>query len=349
MESIGSNAKEVTIYDIARQLGLSPATVSRGLNNHAAVNKNTKKKIFNMAREMGYRSNTFASNLRRQRTNTIGVIVPYLNSYFVSSAIAGMEKIANEAGYTLLISQSLETANKEIANADSLFNSRVDGLFVSLANGTENIDHFEPYLKKGIPVIFFDRVFQDQRCTSIVIDNFKAGYESTSHLIRQGCRRIVHITQTLNRNVYIDRYRGYQLALLDNKVPYGEDHLILANLSQEEARQDAARQVLALDPLPDAVFVANDTGAATCIRAFKEAGLRVPEDIAVVGFNDDPIARFIEPNLTTIHYPGNEIGEMAAKVLISHLNGVHDMSSTNTIILRSDLIIRHSSLARRQA
>jgi LacI family transcriptional regulator len=343
MESITSITKEVTIYDIAKQVGLSPATVSRALSNHPAVNKNTRKKVFNRAREMGYRSNTFASNLRRQRTNTIGVIVPHLNSYFVSSALAGMEKVANEAGYTLLISQSLEASAKEIANAQSLFNSRVDGLLVSLAHDTPNIDHFEPYLKKGIPLIFFDRVFPDERCTSIVIDNFKAGYESTTHLLQQGCRRIVHLTANLNRNVYLDRFRGYQLALLENNLPYEEQNLISINLSEEEARQQAARQVLGMDPLPDAVFAANDTAAATCIRAFQAAGLRVPEDIAVVGFNDEPIARFIEPNLTTIHYPGYEMGEIAAINLINHLNGTQNIASTNTIILRAELVIRKSS------
>ena len=348
MESAASHTREVTIYDIAKALGLSPATVSRALSKHPAVNKNTRKKVVNMASNMGYRSNTFASNLRRQRTNTIGVIVPHLNSYFVSSAIAGMEKVANEAGYTLLISQSLETARKEISNAHSLFNSRVDGLLVSLANDTENIDHFEPYFRKGIPLIFFDRVFQDERCTSIVIDNFKAGYESTAHLISQGCRRIVHLTTTLNRNIYRDRFRGYQMALMENGLALEEKNLIITNLTKEEDRQQAASQVLAMDPLPDAIFIANDTGAATCIRAIRDAGLRVPEDIAVVGFNDEPIARFIEPNLTTIHNPGYEMGEIAANNLINHLNGMQTIASTNTIILRSDLVVRQSSLAHRQ-
>jgi LacI family transcriptional regulator len=343
MESAASKAREVTIYDIAKELALSPATVSRALSNHPAVNKNTRKKVFNMARDMGYRSNTFASNLRRQRTNTIGVIVPHLNSYFVSSVLAGMEKVANEAGYTLLISQSLETSRKEISNAHSLFNSRIDGLLVSLANDTENIDHFEPYFKKGIPLIFFDRVFADERCTSIVIDNLKAGYEATSHLIQQGCRRIVHLTANLDRNVYLDRFRGYQMALMEHGLAYEKGNLILTNLGSEEARQEAARQVLEMEPRPDAVFMANDTGAATCIRAFKDAGLRVPADIAVVGFNDEPIARFIEPNLTTIHYPGYEMGEIAANNLINHHNWIHNIA----IILRSDLIIRQSSLAQR--
>jgi LacI family transcriptional regulator len=160
---------------------------------------------------------------------------------------------------------------------------------------------------------------------------------------------MVHLTTTLNRNIYRDRFRGYQMALVENGWAFEEKNLIMTNLTKEEDRQEAASQVLAMDPLPDAIFIANDTGAASCIRAFKEAGLRVPQHIAVVGFNDAPIARFIEPNLTTIHYPGYEMGEIAAKNLINHLSGVHDISSTNTIVLRSDLVIRNSSLAQRQA
>jgi LacI family transcriptional regulator len=348
MESLIPSKKDITIYDLAKDLNISPATVSRALNDHPAVNKNTKKRIFSRAQELGYQSNTFASNLRRQRTNTIGVIVPQLNSVFMSSTIAGMEKVANAAGYTLLISQSLETAQKEISNAHTLFNSRVDGLLVSLAFDTENINHFEPFIKKGIPLIFFDRVFDDKRCTSIVIDNVKAGYEATSHLIRQGCRDILHLTNKLNRNVYADRLRGYQLALMENKIPYAEANLLITNLSQEQDRDAVAQQILKRHPLPDGIFAANDAVAVSCMRAFKLAGLRIPEDIALVGFNDEPIARVIEPNLTTIHYPGYEMGEIAAKHLINHLTGSQDINTTNSIILRSDLVIRESSLANRQ-
>jgi LacI family transcriptional regulator len=348
MESSVTSKKDITIYDLAKDLHISPATVSRALNDHPSVNKNTKKRIFTRAQELGYQSNTFASNLRRKHTNTIGVIVPHLNSVFMSSVIAGMEKVANAAGFTLLISQSLETTQKEVSNAHTLFNSRVDGLLVSLAFDTENINHFEPFIKKGIPLIFFDRVFDDKRCTSIVIDNVKAGYEATSHLIRQGCRQIIHITNKLNLNVYADRLRGYQLALLENKIPFEEKNLIITNLSDEEDRTAVARQLLERRPLPEAIFAANDAVAVSCMRVLKQAGVRIPQDIAIVGFNDEVIAMVIEPNLTTIHNPGYEMGEIAVRHLINHLTGSQDINTTNAIILRSDLVIRESSLANRQ-
>ena len=336
--------KEITIYDIARELDISPATVSRGLNDHPAVKSATKKKILQLAKDLGYQSNTFASNLRKKRTNTIGVIVPHLNSYFISSVIAGIEKVANNAGYTLIISQSLESEKKEIANALTMFNSRVDGLLVSLAFDTNTIEHFNAFIKKGIPLIFFDRVYDNKESLNIIIDNVKAGYQATNHLIQQGCKRIAHITTKLKRNVYADRLHGYKLAMLDNNLSFQEDLIIITKLSDEESRNEAVQQVLRLSPLPDGIFVANDAGAVSCIKAFKQVGLRVPEDIAVVGFNDEPIAKVIEPNLTTIHYPGYEMGEVAAKNLINHLNGIMDLTTTNTIILRSELIVRESSL-----
>ena len=334
--------KEVTIYDIARQLDLSPATISRALQDHPAINPRTKVLIADKAREMGYRTNTFASNLRRQRTNTIGVIVPRLNSNFMSAVLAGMEKVANEAAYNLIISQSLESAKKEVTNARTMFNSRVDGLLVSLAYDTDTIDHFAPFIKKGIPLLFFDRVYAHEQCVSIVIDNAKAGYEATAHLIEQGRRRILHVTGNLKRNVYADRLKGYRQALLEHNIPYDPALVLETDLGQE-AGAEAARSLLAAHPRPDGLFVANDFCAVNCMKALKGAGIRIPEEVAVVGFNNDPVSRVVEPALTTIHYPGQEMGEIAAKTLINHLTGATSIHATHTITLRSELVIRQSS------
>ncbi|MFB9864233.1 LacI family DNA-binding transcriptional regulator [Rufibacter immobilis] len=335
--------KDITIYDIARELDLSPTTISRALNDHPAVNKKTKQRISEAAAQMGYRSNLFASNLRRQRTNTIGLIVPRLDSPFHSSVIAGMEKVANEAGYNLIISQSLETLQKEIANANTMFNSRVDGLLVSLSFETETLEHFENFVSKGIPVIFYDRVAEHKECTSIVIDNLQAAYKATSHLIEQGCTNIVHITGNLKRNVYADRLKGFKYALIDHNLPFSEENVIISKMT-EEAGTLAAQQILEMDPLPDGIFVSNDTCAVSCLKALKKANISIPRDIAVIGFNNDAISRVVEPNLTTINYPGQEMGEVALRVLLLQLNGSRDNVPSNTINLRSELIIRESSL-----
>ena len=337
-----STHKDITIYDIAEALNLSPATISRGLKEHPSIRKDTRKKILEKAKEMGYRQNFFASNLRRNRTNTIGVIVPRLNSYFMSTVIAGMEKIANQAGYNLIISQSMESISKEVVNVKTLYNSRVDGLLVSLAYATDDISHFEELLDKGVPLIFFDRVFDHPQCTSIVIDNFKAGYEVTKHLISQGSKRIAHITASLKRNVYADRLKGYKQALSDNGIAFDESLVFVNNLS-EKSGVDVCRAILDMDHRPDAIFSSNDACAVSCIKELKAAGIRIPHDIAIAGFNNDPLSKVIEPNLTTVNYHGHEMGEVAASTLIRRLDLKHG-ASLNTIVLRHELIIRESSL-----
>jgi LacI family transcriptional regulator len=337
-----SRAKDITIYDLARKLNISIATVSRALKDDPVVSKKTRKRIADLAEEMGYRSNHFARNLRTQRTDTIGVIVPRLNSYFMSTVIAGIESVANSEGYNLIISQSSESADKEKASAKTMFNNRVDGILVSLAYDTDDFNHFEAFMKKNIPMIFFDRVDNHKDCTCILINNKKAAYEATTHLISQGCRRIVYITATPKRNVYVDRLQGYKEALADQHIPFREDYVLISNLSQESGAE-AASQITQMKPLPDAVFVANDNCAVGCMVALKQSGIRIPEDIAFAGFNNDPVSTVVEPNLTTINYPGYEMGQVAARNLIDHLTGTASIHATNTIILRSELVIRESS------
>jgi LacI family transcriptional regulator len=340
-----NRSKEVTIYDIAKVLNISPATVSRGLKDHPGIRKDTKKKILKTAKKMGYQQNMFASNLRKKTSNTIGVIVPRLDSYFMSSAIAGMEKVANSAGYNLIISQSQESVKKEIASTNTLFNSRVDGLLISLSSETKNLDHFDAIFRKRIPLIFFDRVIEIPHCTSIVINNENAGFEATTHLLDQGCTRIVHIAGSLNRNVYADRLRGYKKALAKKRIPF-DPKLVFSNSVSDQAGAAVAREILKMKKKPDGVFTANDTSAVACIRELKQAGMRIPQDIAIVGFNDDPISRVIEPNLTTIHYPGEEMGEVAASTLINSLNNL-STGNVNKLVIKHQLIIRKSSLMKK--
>lgn len=333
--------KEVTIYDIARALSLSPATISRGLKDHPGLRKETRERIQEAAREMGYRHNAFASNLRRKRTNTVGVVIPRINSYFMAAVIAGIEKVANAAGYNLIICQSEESYKKEVSGVTTMFNSRVDGLLVSLAYNTENLDHFEVLLKKEIPLVFFDRVIDHPACTSIVINNRQAGYDVTRHLLTQGCTRIVHLAGSLNRNVYADRLAGYRQALDEYGIRYDES-LVISNNLTEQAGTEAAKQILEMDARPDGVFVSNDTTAVAVIRALKQAGLDVPRDIAVAGFNNDPVASVIEPGLTTVNYPGDVMGEVAARTLMNKLDG-GPAETSNVIVLDHNLIIRPSS------
>jgi LacI family transcriptional regulator len=341
-------SKDVTIYDLARELSLSPATISRGLKNSQHINKLTAKRIIDKAEEMGYRHNNFASNLRTQKTHTLGVIVHELNSNFITSVLAGIEKVTAEAGYDLIIAHSSESFVKEAANSLNLFHKRVDGVIASLAFDTKGLDHFKHFEEKGIPVIFFDRVEEQSESTKVIIDNYKCGYQATEHLIEQGCRRIVIVTANLNRNVYAQRLKGYKDALFDAEIKF-DDKLVLIKDLSEKCGREAALQILKMKPMPDAAFITNDFTAAVCMQSLKEHGIRIPEDIAIVGFNNDAISKIIEPQLTTVNYPGVDIGEIAARNLIGHLKGETKLRQTNTIVVRSELIIRKSSLRKAQS
>jgi LacI family transcriptional regulator len=334
--------KEVTIYDVAKELNISPSTVSRGLKDHPHIRKETKRSIIAKAREMGYRQNKFASNLRQKHTNTIGVVVPKLNSYFMATVIAGVEKITAENGYGLIISQSQESWKKEISCITTLFNSRVDGLLVSLAFDTRNLDHFNILLNKDIPVVFFDRVADCNGCMSIVIDNFKAGYEATSHLLEQGCKRIIHIGGNLLRNVYSERFRGYKQALADKKIEFNQNLILIGDMSVQ-AGTDAAKKILKMLPRPDGIFASNDTSAVAAIVELEKAGIGIPDEIAVAGFNNEPISQVIRPNLTTVDYPAREIGEIAATSLINKLKNTQS-PHFSSIVLTHNLISRQSSI-----
>lgn len=338
--------KEITIYDIAQKLEISTATVSRALKNHPAISKSTRKKIQDTAKDLGYRHNSFASSLRNQKSHTIGIIVHELNSNFITSVLAGIEKVSTEAGYDLIIAHSSESSAKEAANALNLFHKRVDGLIASLSFDTESLEHFQSYVDRGIPLVFFDRVDESSESPKVVIDNYKSGYEATQHLIEQGCKRIVMVTANLNRNVYAQRFKGYKDALLDNKIKFEEKNLLIKDLS-EKCGIEAAHQIMKMKPMPDGAFITNDFSAAVCMQTLKEHGINIPEDIAIVGFNNDAISKIIEPQLTTINYPGIDIGEIAARNLMGLIKNDTSMMHTNTVIVKSDLIIRKSSLKKK--
>jgi LacI family transcriptional regulator len=335
-------AKDVTIYDIARQLNISVSTVSRALNDHSVISAKTKKKVLELAERYGYQVNNFARSLRQQRTRTLGVIVPRLNSFFMASVISGIEQVAYEAGYKLIISQSSELLDREKEIAKTMFDNRVDSLLVSLTYNTKNLQHFERFFNKNIPVMFFDRTIDHKTSAKIRIDNKQAGIEATTHLIDQGCRHILHVTVSSTNSIYLERFKGFSQALKKRGLTNEQDQVFLCDLSFE-AGIDAANYALSLPQRPDGIFVANDYCAAACILTLKSNGIRIPEDIAVIGFNNDPICQIVEPNLSSIQYPGHEMGEIAARSVINHLDGIDNLVLTQEILLRSGLIIRDST------
>lgn len=277
------------------------------------------------------------------KTKTIGVIVHKLDSHFITSALKGIEKVVAEHGYELIITNSQESMDKEIGNAELLFDRRVDGLLASLSVETKGLAHFAPFAETGVPVVFFDRVEKTGHSDMVVIDNARCGFMATEHLIRQGCRRIAIITSSLKRNVYAQRYKGFREALKDYTIPFTEELLIRTD-NDRDGGMDAAWRIMHLDPMPDGLFITSDLVAAVCMHTLKEEGIRVPEDIAIVGFNNDPLGRLITPALSTIDYPGVEIGRTAAMSLLSHLSGDCPLVASKTAVVPAELIVRGSSL-----
>lgn len=335
-------SKKITIYDLAKTLGVSAGTVSRSLNDHPSISQKTKQKVIAMANELGYKTNKFAVNLSKQKSNTIGVIVPKLNSIFMSTVLAGIEKIANEAGYNLIISQSLESMEKEKINAKTLYDSGVDALLVSLAYDTSNFDHFAHYIRNKIPLLFIDRVHNLPNCSTIIINNRLAGFEATEHLITRGCKNLLYVGGNTKRNVYLDRLHGFREALEKHQLKFDKTHYLESDLSPDDV--DAVIKYMGNLKNPvDGLFIASDNFAVHIMKALKKENYKIPQDIKIVGFNNDPISDLVTPTLTTINYPGYEMGILAGQSVISQLNGSINLQPANSITLRHQLIVREST------
>jgi LacI family transcriptional regulator len=334
--------KHVTIYDVAKALGVSTSTVSRALRDHHTIGKATIKKVKKVAREMGYEPNAVASSLRKKRTKTIGVIVSYINRPFISSLIRGIEEVASKNKYNVIITQSLDSYKKEVEDVKTMYNGRVDGLIVSLAMETKKYEHFDPYLNMNYPLVFADRITDEIHTDKVLINNFSSAYEATSHLIKQGYTRIGHLAGEQQQLVYRRRLEGYIAALRDHGFERNDSLIYYSRLNHEDGR-DGAMSLLKLTERPDAVFAANDTSAVGFMQYVEEVGLAIPKDIGIVGFNNDLISSIVRPALTTMDHPGIEIGRKAAELVIDKLHNKSLNTMPQTVTFRTQLIVRNSS------
>lgn len=338
------NDKQVTIYDIAAKLKISPSTVSRALNDAKYVNKNTKKLIKEEAERLGYKPNSFAVGLRNNQSNTIGVLISRINRPFNSVLISGIEKTARKAGYNVIICQSNDSYENEVTGAEALLSSRVVGLIASLSMETEKFDHFQSFFDAKTPVVFVDRV-PNLDSYKVVVDDFRAGYNATQHLIKKGCKRIALLVGSLHINIYSERKKGYIKALKENNLPIDESLIyILKTLSTEESEK-ATKKLLNLRNPPDGIFSTNDTAAAAAIITSKKMGFKIPEQLKVIGFNNDYISTIVEPTLTTISHPAEKMGIIAAEKILQHLNKNNEMDTevSEITILKTSLIERDST------
>ncbi|MBT29113.1 MAG: LacI family transcriptional regulator [Thalassobius sp.] len=342
-------ARQITLADLAKELNVSSATVSRALKDHPDISLETRQKVKDLAQKLNYRPNSIAQGLRKQESKILGVIIPEIVHHFFSSVISGIMEAANAAGYRVMICQSMEMYSKEVEDVEALFSSRVDGILISLANETANIDHLRKMKNYGLPIVSFDKVCYDMKDHSmVIIDDFEGAYNVIEHLIDAGYDRIAHLHGPLNPITSQNRLNAYLKALKDHNIPKNEDYIVGCDKVTQQEGYEITKQLINMPNRPNAVFAVTDLVAIGAMVAIKEAGLRIPEDIAVVGFSDWAMASVVEPALTTVAQPGFEMGKIATSLLIDEIKYLHSDSEQDynyqTKILKTKLMIRESTV-----
>jgi len=333
--------KHKTLTDIAKIAGVSPSTVSRALRDHPDINHKTIAEIKKIAAKHNFKPNPIAQGLKNNTTKTIGVIVPEITHDFFSSAISGIEEVVYNSGYTLILCQSNELYEREVINVDVLLNHRVAGILVSISENTPNGAHFKRVLDRKVPLVFFDRVCEDINATKIVIDDKKGAYEAVTFLIGRGYKKIAHFAGPAGLSNVTKRLAGYREALRKHNIPFDKE-LILHGGMNEKDGYASMDKLLKMKTLPDAVFAVNDPVAIGAYQRIKEAKLKIPRDIALVGFSNNELLKHIEPGITTVNQYPFEMGKKAAEVILEKIkNG--KSSGSDTIVLKTELIIRESA------
>ncbi len=336
----------ITIKDIAKALNLSTSTVSRALRGSYEINAETKRLVMEYAERMNYRPNPIALSLKENRSRSIGVIVPEIANNFFSQAINGMESIAYNRGYHVVISQNHESYERELVSTQYLAQRRVDGLLVSLSGESNDLEHFKELQTKGLPIVFFDRVPQDYITHKVIADNFAGAYEATEHLIEQGFRRIAHLTSPSWLSITYERLEGYKKALQNHDILIEDSYVKYCShggMIMEEVER-AVMELINHPNRPDAIFTAGDRLTTTCMSLVRKVGLRIPEDIAIVGFTNLITAHLLNPALSAVRQPAYEMGQLATEFLIDLIERPKATIRFETKKLDTHLVIRDSSL-----
>lgn len=334
-------SRPVTVKDIARELNTSVSTVSRALRNHKDISPEMKKKVLDLVQKLNYQPNSAAQSLRTNRTQTLGVVVPEIVMHFFSNTLSGIQEYAAEHNYSIVVGQSMESFQTEETSIQKLLSNRVDGLLLSLSSATVNVDHLLPLIEKKIPIVLFDRVWDDLNVSKVVVDDRNASYGATEFLIKTGCKRIAYIGGPDSLYVSKEREIGYLNALEKNQLPFSPE-LIVRCQDLNKAPMEALTQLLSLEEKPDALFCMNDPIAIHALQLLKERNIKIPDEISVIGFTNEPVSNFIEPSLTTVSQPSHEMGKEAAALLIAQIEKPKSAKPV-TKVLETKLIVRNST------
>lgn len=332
---------QVTIKDIARELGISPSTVSKALKGHPDISPETKKAVRDLVEQWNYKPDPIALSLKLGHSRTLGVIVPEIVHYFFSTVISGIEDVAYDSDYQVMFCQSNEIYEREVKAVGTLLTGRVEGILVSLAKNTHSFDHFRKIAEAGIPMVFFDRVCSDIETDRVLVDDVEGAYKAVNHLIQVGCNNIVHLAGPQNLQIGQGRKDGYIRALQEAGLQIREENIIRCDTA-EEARI-VVPELLKREKRPDGIFAVNDLTAAEAMKVIKQHGLKVPADVSIVGFTSGMTSDLTDPPLTSVEQHGYDIGREAVKMLINRLEN-RETGPPLTKIIKTELVIKGSSV-----
>ncbi len=335
---------KITLKKIAKEFGVSISTVSKALKGSQEISEEVKEKIQAFAKYYHYKPNSLALNLRNQKTKTIGVIIPQIVHHFFTKVISGIEQVANKNGYNVMICMSMDSYEKEVLNLDMLANGVVDGIIVSVAKETEekgNYSHFRDLIYNGIPLVMFDRVIDEIKCSKVLTNDVDGGYMATKHLINIGCKRIAILTTPDFVSVGKLRCEGYKNALKNSFIDFDEE--IVIRIEEENEIEEQIKRLLSLKNPPDGIFAVNEIYAAIAMKHVIKYGLKVPEDISILGFTDGLISQFTTPSLSTVAQHGNTMGEKATELLLNEIEFQDADYQYQTKVIETNLILREST------
>ena len=332
---------QITIIDIALELGVSVSTVSRALKDHPDISPQTKQLVRDMVEKMKYKPNAIALSLRNRRTNIIGVIVPEIVHHFFSSVISGIDEVAVAAGYNVMFFQSNESYEREIMNIQSIINSQADGVLISLAKGTKKFGHIRQLIDNNVPLVFFDRACDEIETDKVIVDDFEGAFNAVDYLIKTGCRRIAHFSGPQHLQISYLRKRGYISALEKNGLKVEDD--LIVNCDTFEDAMEITRLMMSRTKPPDAIFTVNDMTAVGTLNTVKAMGYRVPKDVSIGGLTDGLGSTITDPLLTTVSQHGFEIGKKATEILIKRINDECESPGPITEVVKTDLVVRDST------
>jgi len=336
--------RQTTIIDIARALRVSPSTVSRALHNHPSISAATKRNVLEMAEKFDYQPNLLALSLLNKKSGIIGIVVPEITGYFFATVISGVQDMVSSAGYKLLICQSNESFEEEKKLLQDMVLLRVDGVLISPTFRTKTFDHFERLKSAGIPLVIFDRDCPDFEADKVLVDSYDGAYQAVEYLIRTGRQRIAHIAGPIAFPTFKQRLDGYLNAHYDNNVPIRSELIAYSNGFSSDYGVDAFAQLMARNEKLDALFAVNDAVAIGAMHVIRENGYRIPEDISIVGFDDESYAQYYFPSLSTVWQPVYELGMLSAKILLDHFANKEQGRNYRYEVLKPELVIRDSSV-----